>query len=57
MLTTIMNKISETNSSFHVKWNTAGKVQFLFFRSFQLTWTKLSFWQKNWVLGYNFMKF
>ena len=31
---TIMDKIFETNSSFHEKGHTTGKVQFLFFRSF-----------------------
>ena len=30
----IIHRKFETNSSFHVKWRTAGKVQFLFFRRF-----------------------
>ena len=34
-----------------------GKVQFLFFSSFLLVSTKFSFWEKDWALGYNSMKF
>ena len=33
---TIIRKIFKTNSSFHVKLRTTGKVQFLFFRRFLL---------------------
>ena len=43
----ITHKIFETNSSFH----------FLFFKSFLLVLTKLSFWQGEWALGYHSMKF
>ena len=40
---TIIHKIFETNSSFHLKYSTTGKVQFLFFRRFLLVLTKFSF--------------
>ena len=40
-------EIFETNSSFHVKQCTTGKLQFLFFRSFLLVLTKFSFWGKD----------
>ena len=50
------NKIFETNSSFHVKRRTTGKVYFLFFKSFLLVLTKFSFWQEDWALGYHSMK-
>ena len=33
-LPTIIRKIIETNSSFHVKWRTAAKVNFCFLRVF-----------------------
>ena len=56
-LPTITHKIFETNSSFHVKQRTTGKVQFLFFKSFLLVLTKLSFSQGGWGLGYDSMKF
>ena len=43
---TIIHKIFETNSSFHVKQWTMGKVQFLFFRSFfASTDTVFNFWR------------
>ena len=32
LLTTIIHKIFEANSSFHVTWRTTAKVQFLFLR-------------------------
>ena len=32
-IATIIHKISETNSSFHVKYRTTGNVSFLFFKS------------------------
>ena len=54
---TIMYKIFETNCSFHVKDPTTGKVQFLFFRTFLPISTKSSFWEEDWALGYNSMKF
>ena len=38
--TTTIHKIFETNSSFHVKQRSTGKVQFLFFSSFLLVLTK-----------------
>ena len=52
-----LRKIFETNSSFHVKQRITGKVQFLFFSSFLLVLTKSSFWEEDWALGYNSMKF
>ena len=39
---TIINKIFETNSRFHVQWHTTGKIQFLFFGRFFLLPTKFS---------------
>ena len=54
---TIIHKIFEINSSFHVKQHTTGKVQFLFFSSFLLVLTKFSLWEEDWALGYNSMKF
>ena len=56
-LSTIIHKIFETKSSFHVKQRTTEKVQFLFFKGFLLVSTKLSFWQENWALGYHSMTF
>ena len=40
----------ETNSSFHTKKRTTGKVQFP-------KKIKFSFWQEDWALGYYPMKF
>ena len=57
VITAIIHKILETNSSFHVKWGTTGKVYFLFFKSFLLALTKFSFWQEDWALGYHSMNF
>ena len=57
VLATTIHKIFETNSSFHVKQCTTGKVQFLFFSSFLLVLTKFSFWEEDWALGYNSMIF
>ena len=37
---TIIHKIFETNSSFHVKWHTMDEGQFLFFKRFLLALTK-----------------
>ena len=48
-----MDKKFETNSSFHVKQRTTGKVQFLSFRSFLLVLKKFSFWEE--AMGYNSM--
>ena len=53
----IPHKIFDTNSSFHVKKYTTGKVDFLFFRGFLLLSSKLSFWQGDWTLGYYSMEF
>ena len=52
----IIHKISETNSSFHVKERTAGKVQCPFFMSFWLVLKKFSFWQEDCALLYNSSK-
>ena len=49
--------IFEANSSFYLKERTRRKVQFLFFISFLLTSTKFSFWEEEWALAYNSMKF
>ena len=54
---TITGKIFETNSGFHVKQRTTGKVQFLFSRSILLVLTKFSFWEEDWALRYNSMNF
>ena len=40
--TAIIHKIFETNSSFHVKQRSMGKVQLLFFKRFLLVLTKFS---------------
>ena len=53
----IIHKVLETNSSFHVKERTTGKVQFLFFRKFLLLLTKFSFWEEDRGLGNNSVKF
>ena len=55
--TAIPDKIFETNSSFHVKQHTAGKIQFLFLRVFLPVLAKLSFWAGDWALGYNSLNF
>ena len=44
---TIIHKIFETNSSFHVKWRTMIKVQFLLFKNLLLMPTKFSFLQED----------
>ena len=54
---TIIHKVLETNSSFHVKERTTGKVQFLFFRKLLLLLTKFSFWEEDRGLGNNSVKF
>ena len=57
-LGTIMDKIFEGNSRYCMKQSTMGrKIQFLFFRSFLLVLKKKSFWEEDWALGYNSMKF
>ena len=38
-------------------WHTTGKLQFLFSGSRLLVLTKFSFWEEDWTLGYNYMKF
>ena len=48
--------ISETNSSFRVRWRTARRVNFLFFESFLLALAKLSFWHGDWALFHNFLR-
>ena len=44
---TIICKIFETNSSFHVKYRTMGRVQYAFFKRFLLVLTKFSFWAED----------
>ena len=39
----IIHRAFEANSSFHVKWHTAAKVQFVFFKGFLLALTEFSF--------------
>ena len=57
VITTIINKIFETNSNFHVKQRITGKVQFLFFNTFFASINKIFFFsQKNWALGYHSMR-
>ena len=53
--TTTSHKIFETNSSFHVKWRTTGKVLLLIFGTFLLVLTEFSFWHGGWVLDYHSM--
>ena len=53
---TTIHRIFETNSSFHVKQGTTGKVQFLFFSSSLLVLTKFSIWEEDWALGFNSME-
>ena len=50
-MSTIIHTTFETNSSFHAKKRTTGKVYFLFFKGSLLALTKLSFWQEDWGLG------
>ena len=52
-----MDKIFERSSSFHMKYHTTGKFEFLFFSSFLLALTKILFWEDDWALGYHSMKF
>ena len=46
-LKTVMRTIFAPDSSFHVKWRTTGKVQFLFFRRFLLVLTKFLFGRRT----------
>ena len=57
LISTNMDKIFETISSFHVRQRTTGKVQFLFLRRFLLVLTKFLFWEDDWALGYNSTNF
>ena len=49
-----MDKIFETNSSFHVKQSTTEKVHFLFYSNFLLVLTKFLFSEEGWALGHIF---
>ena len=40
-----------------LKQRPKGKVQILFFKNFLLVLTRFSFWEEDWALGYNSMKF
>ena len=53
----ITHKKSETNSSFHVKKCTTGKVSFFFPKSFLLVLLKFSYWEEDWALGHHSVKF
>ena len=53
-LETTVDKIFETSSTFHVKYRTTGRFQFLFFGGFLLLLTK--FCEEGWALVYNSMK-
>ena len=55
--TLITHKIFQTNSNFHVKQRTVGKVRFQFFKSLLLVLTTFLFWQEDWALGYSSMTF
>ena len=57
VMATIIHKIFETNSRFHVKKRAMEKAFFVFFRSFLLVLTKFSFWQEDWALAYHSMTF
>ena len=50
----IIHKISETNSSFHVKYGTSS---ISIFQKFLISIEKVSFWQENWAVVYNSTKF
>ena len=50
-----MDKVFETNSTFHVKGPTAEGVQFLLSRSVLLVLAEFSFWGEDWTLCYNSM--
>ena len=52
-----MDRIFETNSNFHVKQGTMGKVQFLSYKSFFLVLTKFLLGEEDWALGYNSVMF
>ena len=54
---TIIHRIFEANSSFHVKWCTAGKISYLFFNNVLLVVAKISFWWGDWALGYHSVGF
>ena len=54
---TIIHKVSETISDFHMTQRTTGKVKFLFSKSFFAVLTKFIFWQAEWALGYHSVKF
>ena len=47
----IIHKRFETNSSFHFKWPTAGKVQFLFCTIFVMVLTTFSFREEDWFFS------
>ena len=55
--TTTTDKIFEKNSRFHVKQRTTRKNQFLFSRSLLLVLAKFPFWEEDWALGYDSLKF
>ena len=54
---TIIYKISEANSRFHVKYHTIVKLEFLIFKSFFLLLITFSFFQEDSAFLYHSMKF
>ena len=54
-LETILKKIFETNSSFHVKQGMESSISV--FQNILLVLIKFSCWRGDWGLGYNSMKF
>ena len=54
-LETIVEKIFETNFSFHVKQPMESSISI--FKNILLVLIKFLFWKEDWALGYNSMKF
>ena len=52
-----MDKTFERNFSFHDKKRTTGKFLFPFLSSFLLVSTKFLFWEEEWRLGNDSIKF
>ena len=52
-----IDKIFQKNLTFHVKYCSRGKVQFLVFSNFLLALTIFSFWEEDWALDYYSMEF
>ena len=56
-LDSIIHKIFEKNSGFHMKSHHTGKLQVLILRSFRQVLKIFLFWQEDWALVYNSSKF